>query len=297
MTTITTAETKNICEISHNYFTNLNILTKKIEENINETKSKYTQEIWNRLNENEKNSIIDDELIKPEIALKYYQDDDIDINDELLLEKKNSTFDGRNLYSYNAKLKLPNKIIINDYGMCRDEHSAPFSFKTKSQINLNLFNIKPTTSSEAIDETDTRRSIIEEIRLSSSVVAEKPPKHAKKSSGGAKPIASNDIIREKEQQQQVMSPQSALKANLNVNFLTKLFKRADSKDEDSTLLILQTNSLEYDEELNQQTKFINDPADDRKDEQTDLDDQKANSYNECNSLLEDNKNFDFLNNW
>ncbi|CAD7094052.1 unnamed protein product [Hermetia illucens] len=148
------------------YFAALNPIARKIHNDISSTKSTYDH-LWNELKTHEQCDLINEALIKPEITLRYFNsfstsisaasttssailNEENDGHDDLqrLLdsEKVKGTannvfsFDGKNLKLFNHQ-KTGQKLIHDDViGLFRDEHSAPFSFKTKSQLNLNLFN-------------------------------------------------------------------------------------------------------------------------------------------------------------
>lgn len=154
----------------NDYFTHLNPIAKKISFDIDETKSAY-EHIWAKLNTNEHNEIINETLMKPEISLRYFDNFSITTtasslslssmvtpsqNEEpskrpasqpnhhhhhnhSLDTRRFYDFDGRNLSTYSSQ-KVGLKIVHDDtLGTFRDGHSMPFSYKTKSQINLKLF--------------------------------------------------------------------------------------------------------------------------------------------------------------
>jgi len=135
------------------YFANLNPVAEKIAFDIREVKSAYDH-VWLTLSSIEQDDILNDTIIKPEISIRYYKNclssshsskDDSRI---IVDSKKNGSKCQKNniVYAYdrhslttfiNQKVGL--KIIhdenIGDY---RDEHSFPFSYKTKSQINVSV---------------------------------------------------------------------------------------------------------------------------------------------------------------
>lgn len=98
------------------YFGKLNSMAKRLYEDINETKAAYDT-LWTKLSQEEKEEIISNSIIKPEASLQY----------ELV---ENVTQDNSN-YAV--------KTIIDDNYTYRDEHSAPFSFRTPSQRDLRIF--------------------------------------------------------------------------------------------------------------------------------------------------------------
>lgn len=154
-------------ELADSYFSVLNPIAMKIKMDINETKLCY-EHIWEKLNLNEQIDIINETIIKPEIALRYFDLLDNTNEDEI---ETNYLFDGQNLSTYN-KIKTGQKIILDDViGDYRDFHSTPFSFKTKSQLNLNLFHNLLETS-----VVKTPKTIIEtKIKTKSSPMIGPPP--------------------------------------------------------------------------------------------------------------------------
>ncbi|XP_058824458.1 uncharacterized protein LOC131685065 [Topomyia yanbarensis] len=127
------------------YFANLNDLSKKITLDIGEIKATY-EHIWDDLSREEQMEIINETLIKPELTLKYFDNFSTSsdsfqniIDDENSDDRKVNLYDGKALQTFQY-LKTGRKVIHDDsIGLFRDEHSAPFSHKTKSQINLTLF--------------------------------------------------------------------------------------------------------------------------------------------------------------
>ncbi|XP_055639922.1 uncharacterized protein LOC129777579 [Toxorhynchites rutilus septentrionalis] len=135
---------KNFVE---NYFANLNDISRKIALDISEIKATY-EHIWEDLNSEEQMEIINETLIKPELTLKYFDNfsissesfcNIIDGADENSDDRKINLYDGKTLQTFQY-LKTGRKVIHEEsIGLYRDEHSSPFSHKTKSQINLTIF--------------------------------------------------------------------------------------------------------------------------------------------------------------
>lgn len=147
---------------STEYFATLNPLASKIYQDVEETKDSY-DEMWKKLSTEQQIEIINEALIKPEITLWYYdlQQNVKEEETELASEKSSlltpldsvtspdikltpsSTlynFDGKNLCTYAS-------VNPDIYGNGqRDEHAPPFSYKTKSQMDLQLFGDKPVSS-------------------------------------------------------------------------------------------------------------------------------------------------------
>ncbi|KAL0858903.1 hypothetical protein ABMA27_011334 [Loxostege sticticalis] len=110
------------------YFRTMNPLASKIHEDIVEAKSAY-ENMWETLTEKEKVEIINESIIKPEIALKYALLDalDFDLNEPPVRKDDLMSFFGR---------EHAQRIIQDENTSYRDEHSAPFLYQTKSQLNL-----------------------------------------------------------------------------------------------------------------------------------------------------------------
>lgn len=112
----------SISNVAEEYFKNINSIAHRLTTDLNEVKSAY-EGLWSNLTQKEKEQILNESVIKPEISIKYN------------LKEKQQLIDDYNTLS---------RIEDNVY---RDEHSTPFSFFTQSQRNLNLFNIDKNPSS------------------------------------------------------------------------------------------------------------------------------------------------------
>lgn len=128
------------------YFANLNDVSRKISLDIDEIRSTY-EHIWDDLTRDEQIEIINETLIKPELTLKYFDSfstssdsfRNIIEGDENSDDRKVNLYDGKTLQTFQY-LKTGRKVIHDEsVGLFRDEHSAPFAHKTKSQINLSIF--------------------------------------------------------------------------------------------------------------------------------------------------------------
>lgn len=107
-------------EAADQYFGSINSIANRISTDLNETKASY-EDLWGSLTEEEKTQILNETIIKPEICLKYSKKPQlISVN----IRKKN---------------EFASKFVVDDNCSYRDEHSAPFSFRTPSQRNLTLF--------------------------------------------------------------------------------------------------------------------------------------------------------------
>ncbi|XP_044251308.1 uncharacterized protein [Drosophila takahashii] len=134
------------------YFSQLNSLSEKIMRDVNEVKSSYSRDAWLALSLNQQEKILNNHLINAEIY-KYYNmtesnclareaqlKTDILNNDyhQFAYRDEVYSYNGQDLHTYiyqNVGLK-----ILHDENTreCRDEHSYPFSYRTKSQINIPL---------------------------------------------------------------------------------------------------------------------------------------------------------------
>ncbi|XP_030764350.1 uncharacterized protein C1orf198-like [Sitophilus oryzae] len=99
---------------AHEYFKQLNPIASRIYSDLQDTKEAY-EDLWCKLTEDEKKQILNESIIKPEILLKY--------------RSKNDPI----------KQDYEQDMGLDDHCSFRDEHSAPFSFRTKSQKNLTIF--------------------------------------------------------------------------------------------------------------------------------------------------------------
>ncbi|KAG7199793.1 hypothetical protein KM043_000456 [Ampulex compressa] len=110
------------------YLYSINPLARRIGEDIAATKEAY-EGLWNTLTVSERNQAINETIIQPEVALRY------------TLAKVEKL--GKDLPDWYPKLRIQTgmKYVIDETGSTlrwRDEHSAPFSFMTQSQMNLDL---------------------------------------------------------------------------------------------------------------------------------------------------------------
>ncbi|XP_035911130.1 uncharacterized protein LOC118511764 [Anopheles stephensi] len=133
------------------YFANLNEISKKIALDIDEIRGAY-EHIWDDLSREEQMEIVNETIIKPELALKYFDnfststdslqrilgtdDDEPNSGEE---DRNANLYDGKRLQTFQY-VRTGRKVVTDDsVGLYRDEHSAPFAHKTKSQINLTIF--------------------------------------------------------------------------------------------------------------------------------------------------------------
>ncbi|XP_073965460.1 uncharacterized protein [Choristoneura fumiferana] len=114
--------------IAEDYFRSMNPLASKIHEDICEAKNSY-ENIWDTLSEKEKTEIINESIIKPEISLKYA------LLDTLEFDLDNPPVRQDDLMSFFGR-EHGQRLVQDDHTTYRDEHSAPFLYQTKSQLNL-----------------------------------------------------------------------------------------------------------------------------------------------------------------
>lgn len=120
--------TNKVSACADDYFFNINTLARRIGDDIESTKNAY-EGLWSTLSLTEKNQAIDETIIQPEVAIKY--------------TIKNIDSCNKDLPEWYPKLKIQTglKHVIDETGSTlrwRDEHSGPFSFMTKSQMNLSI---------------------------------------------------------------------------------------------------------------------------------------------------------------
>ncbi|XP_015586390.1 uncharacterized protein C1orf198 homolog [Cephus cinctus] len=118
---------KTLSSIAEEYFYSINPLAQRIGQDVAATKEAY-EGLWNALSSAERNQAIDETIIQPEVALKY------------TLKKVEPAKDVPECFP-KLRIQTGMKYVIDDTGSTlrwRDEHSAPFSFMTQSQMNLSL---------------------------------------------------------------------------------------------------------------------------------------------------------------
>lgn len=108
------------------YFKNMTPLARKMHEDVLEAKSAYGN-LWESFTENQKIEILNESLIKPEIAIQYATLDNFDLSSTPIKKDDYISFFGQ---EHGARL------VHDDNTIWRDEHSAPFLYQSKSQLNL-----------------------------------------------------------------------------------------------------------------------------------------------------------------
>jgi len=119
---------ENISELQNeaeNYFLHTNYMNKRILQDVIHVRESY-EDTWNHLNQKDREQAINDEIILPEVVLKHEQR-----GPEIISFPQLRIKSGQNII-LDEDLKSGEKIKY------RDEHSGPFSWKTRSQQDLNL---------------------------------------------------------------------------------------------------------------------------------------------------------------
>lgn len=141
------------------YFSSINPIASKIKADIDEISSNY-EHLWYEFKPQERNDVINEQLIKPELMLKYIESMPSvkSKSPDHGTPSKSYLYDGRNLSTF-AKIKTGLKKNHDEVsgGSIRDEHSAPFSMKTKSQINLNIFG---SFDQDVVDGVEKKHPIV-----------------------------------------------------------------------------------------------------------------------------------------
>lgn len=127
------------------YFSSMNSIANRICNDINETKAAY-EELWNTLSPLEQEQILNESIIKPEVKIKY---------------------NCQETEAYTKKQEYSSKIIIDENNcFYRDEHSAPFSFKTKSQRDLSILAPNDTKVKKTVQVINISKKPIIKVYIS-----------------------------------------------------------------------------------------------------------------------------------
>lgn len=110
---------ENLRIVSDEYFRSLNSIAKRICDDISSTRENY-ESAWDYLSAEEQNQVINESLIYPDAVLRYS-----------VVGEPNKLTESFPM----LKISYGNKILQDESGAeWRDEHSAPFSWKTSSQL-------------------------------------------------------------------------------------------------------------------------------------------------------------------
>jgi len=132
--------------MAENYFLQTNYSNRRILEDIIHVRESY-EDTWHQLTQHEKDQALDDEIILPEVALKH-----------ALGQNKQHTNDPPQIKSFpKLRVKSGQKIVeeedlkTGEKTKYRDEHSGPFSWKTRSQQDLSL-DLTPVNLDASLEE-------------------------------------------------------------------------------------------------------------------------------------------------
>lgn len=325
------------------YFSTLNPLANRIHSDISEMSQAYSN-LWHDFTPRERDEVINETLIKPEYVLKYLEDvlinspqqsveqsmkhggksgsfdDEENISVSSLDASTDSStsniigkyaYDEKHLITYALLLTGQRQIPDDCSGIYFDEHSAPFSFKTRSQININMFDTDKVSLESSVNKNSvpavlalqnlknkTKNTVIRDA--DATVTNKKTSKSKNKKKSTSKYSIASSI-----------NSQHSRK-----NFMSKLFSGLvhgsgsndsilkQNEDEKEILYNDHNNDSLFDMiSATQGLNIINDErngnAPSSLDNREGYDD-KPNSCNEFKSLLSSDdasKDYDFLNNW
>lgn len=328
------------------YFSTLNPLAKRIHADIFEMSQAYSN-LWNDFTAKERDEVINETLIKPEYVLKYMEEAIISspqqsVDKSMRLVEKSSNnavsfdddehlsvssteasdssssnvickyaYDEKHLSTYARLITGQRQIHEDIYGIYSDEHSAPFSFKSRSQININIFEVEAVSpkSSKSISTqavlplTNLRnRTKYSSTRNDSAIASNKSSKlKSKKKSSSKYSIASS--INSQNSRKNFMSKLFSSLAHGSGDMSTILPQNEEEKEtlfaDESNVSLLDMisatqslNIIENSHRNNRPKSPLNIDADGF--------DDNLNSCNDFKSLLSDedlSKDYDFLNNW
>lgn len=127
----------------------------RIRADIDEIADCY-EHLWPGFSSAEQADVINETLIKPEAVLQYTNLETGNRNSVQIAKELGAGYDGRRLATF-ARQRTGLKRVQDDLcGVYRDEHSRPFSVKTKSQINLHLF---ASNDPDDVDEMDNGEEV------------------------------------------------------------------------------------------------------------------------------------------
>ncbi|KAK3580873.1 hypothetical protein CHS0354_032935 [Potamilus streckersoni] len=131
-------------KVALSYFSSINPLARKILKDESDLIETIGEE-WDKFTFVEKESILDDFFVDVIVRQKY-----------AVVEKK----DSYPLSFPRLKIESGEKIIVNFESDCwtwQDEHSAPFSWKSKSQEKLNLLDLEPEQFGKPTSDNTQRK--------------------------------------------------------------------------------------------------------------------------------------------
>lgn len=108
----------SLASAAEDYFKTINPIAARMYADFQDTRQAYDC-LWETLSSDEQTQVLNECIIKPEVTLQYS------------LKHIATPDKARNVYGQ--------KQVVDENVSYRDEHSAPWSFKTTSQVDLRLF--------------------------------------------------------------------------------------------------------------------------------------------------------------
>lgn len=126
------------------YFRSLNPIARRISDDIKATKENY-ESAWDYLSLEEQKQVINESVIHPDAVLRYALKEKVGVDKQVEVYPT-------------VQVSYGCKIFQDETGVeWQDEHSAPFSWKTSSQLVLNKTSPKPTPIKDNIQEFIKKR--------------------------------------------------------------------------------------------------------------------------------------------
>ncbi|XP_068154266.1 uncharacterized protein C1orf198 homolog [Drosophila tropicalis] len=144
------------------YFANLNPLAERISQDIGSAKNLRALSATNDSRQQGQENELNNFFIKPELILKYAKYNHISNTTTTY------TYNGRDLCTFMYQ-NVGSKTLHDENTKYRDEHSSPFSYRTKSQMNLSVIatqnsdSSKPSESCQPFEATNFPSSLFSEI--------------------------------------------------------------------------------------------------------------------------------------
>lgn len=232
----------------------------------------------------------DEALIKSEITLKYYDNFDSKSGSTESLSGSGCKFNGKNLMTY-FKQKTGRKLLQDEaIGKYRDEHSSPFSVKTRSQLNLRTFEDEEEQCGPSEDYNKIlSHKLAQEAARRAAILS--PMNKAKEASAAAAAAATATAT--------ITEP---IDTNISYNKIKNETEDADGNFISKFINRLSTtNGNHYvPEETDEQENLVNNinlslSTQHSEDSEDDL--HHTEKSMEFKSLLSNTDGFDFLNNW
>uniref|UniRef100_A0A182JM06 DUF4706 domain-containing protein n=1 Tax=Anopheles atroparvus TaxID=41427 RepID=A0A182JM06_ANOAO len=307
------------------YFANLNEISKKIALDIDEIRSAY-EHIWDDLSREEQMEIVNETIIKPELALKYFDNfststdslqrilgADDEGNGSCEEDRNANLYDGRQLQTFQY-VRTGRKVVTDDsVGLFRDEHSAPFAHKTRSQINLTIFPAEKDDGGAVVSGGKTAGLLAKKLLLKSPKSDDSPS--ALKNGNGPLKVASKEHGPAYDAEKNILPSDETLGTKgiggTGAGFLSKFNNIFNQTPIEMVTANASATSISGSDEIDgalEQDEFDTDNdkvnlfSKSSKNEclhraQSSSVEEDDKNYDEMNSLLGNSKGFDFLNNW